>query len=121
MSIQNPGPAEQQACTGYIFQSTNCPDAQISHDNLCQDTYHGHMATMNVSLPEELKKFVEAQVDEHGYISSSEFVRELIRREQDRTQLRAQLLQGLRSGSGSEMDDDYFERMRERIRVAGAA
>lgn len=44
-----------------------------------------HMATMNVSLPEELKKFVEAQVDEHGYISSSEFVRELIRREQDRT------------------------------------
>lgn len=41
MSIQNDGPAEQQACTGYIFQSTNCPDAQISHDNLCQDTYHG--------------------------------------------------------------------------------
>lgn len=91
------------------------------HDKLCQFTYHGLMATMNVSLPDELKEFVEAQVNEHGYVSSSEFLRGLIRREQDRTQLRALLLQGMDSGAGSEMDDAYFERMRERIRVSGAA
>lgn len=79
------------------------------------------MATMNVSLPDELRKFVEAQVDEHDYVSSSEFLRELIRREQDRTQLRALLVQGMESGPGSEMDDDYFERIRERIRDSDAA
>ena len=73
------------------------------------------MATMNVSLPDELKKFVEAQVGERGYVSSSEFLRE-----QDRTQLRALLLQGLESGTGSEINDDYFRRLRERVRNSSA-
>ncbi|NWN89867.1 MAG: type II toxin-antitoxin system ParD family antitoxin [Micrococcaceae bacterium] len=79
------------------------------------------MATMNVSLPDELKKFVEAQVEEHDYVSSSEFLRDMLRREQDRTQLRALLIQGMESGAGSEMNDSYFERMRERIRNSDAA
>ena len=42
------------------------------------------MTTMNVSLPEELKAFVDAQAERGGYGSTSEFVRDLIRREQDR-------------------------------------
>ena len=71
---------------------------------------------MKVSLPDDLKTFVDAQADERGYVSNSEFIRELIRLEQDRTQLRALLLRGLESELGSEMDDDYFERMRESIR-----
>lgn len=45
------------------------------------------MTTMNVSLPEELKRFVDSQTQQGG-----EFVRELIRREQDRQQLRAPLV-----------------------------
>ena len=91
------------------------------HDKICQPAYHGCMATMNVSLPDELKEFVETQVEEHGYVSSSEFLRELIRREQDRTQLRALLLQGMESGTGSDMNDQYFQRMRARIRNSNAA
>jgi antitoxin ParD1/3/4 len=83
--------------------------------------YSGSMATMNVSLPDGLKKFVEAQVDERGYGTSSEFVRELIRREQARTQLRALVVDGMGSGPGSEMDEAYFQRMRERIRSSGPA
>jgi antitoxin ParD1/3/4 len=79
------------------------------------------MATMNVSLPDEMKKFIEEQVEEQGYATSSEFLRELIRREQDRSQLRGLLVQGLDSGLGSEMDDDYFARLRQRIRGADAA
>lgn len=74
------------------------------------------MAIMNVSLPVELKDFVEAQAREHGYGSGSKFLRELIQREQNRVQLRALLVQGIESGPGSEMDDDYFERLRERVR-----
>lgn len=79
------------------------------------------MTTMNISLPAALKEFVEAQVDERGYGTSSEFVRDLIRREQGRTQLRALLVDGMGFGPGSELDEAYFERMRERIRVSGAA
>lgn len=75
-----------------------------------------HMATMNVSLPEVLKEFVEEQVSNRGYGTSSEFIRELIRREQARTELRDLVLDGMSSGHGSELDDSYFERLRERGR-----
>lgn len=76
---------------------------------------------MNVSLPDGLKEFVESQVDEHGYGTSSEFVRILIRREQERMTLRALLVDGMGSGPGSEMDEAYFARMRDRIRDPGTA
>jgi antitoxin ParD1/3/4 len=75
------------------------------------------MATMNVSLPDPLKDFVETQVSERGFGTSSEFVRDLIRREQARTQLRDLVLAGMGSAPGSEMDDDYFGRLRERVRA----
>lgn len=79
------------------------------------------MATMNVSLPDALKEFVETQVDERGFGTSSEFVRDLIRREQERTRLRALIVDGMSSGPGSELDDGYFATLRERIRASGAA
>ncbi|HRO94854.1 type II toxin-antitoxin system ParD family antitoxin, partial [Citricoccus sp.] len=88
---------------------------------VCQTVYAGLMATMNVSLPDGLKEFVETQVGERGYGTSSEFVRDLIRREQARTQLRALLVEGMGSGPGSEMDEAYFQRMRERIQLSGPA
>ena len=50
----------------------------------------------NVSLPEDLKSFVNSQVDAGNYGSISEYVRELIRRDHDRRQLRAALLEGAR-------------------------
>lgn len=76
------------------------------------------MATMNVSLPDPLKEFVEAQVSERGYGTSSEFVRDLIRHEQARARLRALVIEGMTSGRGSELDETYFERIREHIRNA---
>jgi antitoxin ParD1/3/4 len=79
------------------------------------------MATMNVSLPDALKAFVEAQVGERGYGTSSEFVRELIRHEQARTELRALITDGMASGPGSELDDDYFATLRGRTRHAADA
>lgn len=72
------------------------------------------MSTMNVSLPESQKDFVEQQVVERGFGTTSEFVRELIRREQARTGLRAAVVAGMSSGPGSEVDDDYFDRLRRR-------
>lgn len=70
---------------------------------------------MNVSLPEELKNFVDAQAERGGYGSTSEFVRDLIRREQDRQQLRALLLAGASSSSGPTADEGYFSGLRARV------
>lgn len=42
------------------------------------------MATMNVSLPDPLKAWAEAQVDSGRYANTSDYVRDLIRKDQDR-------------------------------------
>ena len=76
------------------------------------------MSTMNTSLPETLKAFVDDQVGARGYGSSSEYVRELIRKEQDRQSLRSPLLEGAASPLTETADADYFDRLRERIRRA---
>ena len=39
------------------------------------------MATMNISLPQEMKDWVEAQTKDGKYANSSDVVRDLIRRE----------------------------------------
>lgn len=78
------------------------------------------MSTMNISLPEALKSFVDEQVEQRGYGTSSEFVRELIRKEQDRTQLRALLLAGAASAPGVVADTDYFDGLRQRVRDAAS-
>lgn len=70
-----------------------------------------------VSLPEELKAFVDEQVSSRGYTSSSEYMRELIRRERDREKLRGLLLEGLESPlSGVVADKAYFDGLRARVR-----
>ena len=52
------------------------------------------MSTMNISLPESLKAFVDEQVGSRGFGTSSEYVRELIRKDQERLHLRDLLLAG---------------------------
>ena len=73
------------------------------------------MSTMNVSLPAELKAFVDGKVQEGSYGSTSEYVRELIRRDQDRQRLRQLLLEGAGSPPGAEADADYFTALRRRV------
>ena len=77
------------------------------------------MSTMNVSLPDELKAYVDDQVGAGGYGSTSEYVRDLIRRDKDRQQLRRALLDGAASAPGPIADSSYFETLRGRIRTAG--
>jgi antitoxin ParD1/3/4 len=73
------------------------------------------MSTMNISLPEALKRFVDEQVAERGYGTSSEYVRELIRKEQDRNALRALLLEGAASAPGRPVDPEYFDKLRRQV------
>jgi antitoxin ParD1/3/4 len=73
------------------------------------------MSTMNISLPDSLKNFVDDQVSQRGYGTSSEYVRELIRKDQDRLQLRGLLLAGAASPPAAAADAAYFADLRARI------
>lgn len=79
------------------------------------------MATMNISLPDELKTFIDAQVAEHGYGSTSEYLRDLIRKQRDVEHLRQMLLHGANSGPAKMIDDAFFAELREQAgqRIAG--
>jgi antitoxin ParD1/3/4 len=79
------------------------------------------MSTMNISLPDALKSFVDEQVSQRGYGPSSEYVRELIRRDQDRQQLRNLLLAGAASAPAAPADTSYFEGLRDRVRKGARA
>ena len=74
------------------------------------------MTTMNISLPDALKSFVDEQVASRGYGTSSEYVRELIRKDQDRQRLRGLLLGGAATAATAPADRAYFDRLRERVR-----
>ncbi len=74
------------------------------------------MGTMNISLPDPLKAFVEQQVAQGGYGTSSEYIRELIRKDQDRAALRLLVLEGAASPPAGPADDAYFEGLRAHIR-----
>lgn len=66
------------------------------------------MATMNVSLPDPLKAWVEAQAETGRYANASDYVRDLIRKDQERANkldaLQRLITEGLESG-----DADNFE------------
>lgn len=76
------------------------------------------MSTMNISLPDTLKSFVDEQVNQRGYGTSSEYIRELIRKDQDRLHLRELLLTGAASAPTTPVDAAYFEDLRKKVRQA---
>ena len=76
------------------------------------------LASLNISLPQTLKDYVEAQVKAGGYSTPSEYVRELVRRDQkQRTEerLEALLLEGLNSGEPIEITPEYWENKRRQL------
>jgi antitoxin ParD1/3/4 len=83
--------------------------------NFCQSGYIVFMSTMNISLPDSLRTFVEEQVSARGYGTSSEYVRELIRKDLDRQNLRDLLLKGASSELTASVNAQYFQDMRERV------
>ena len=74
------------------------------------------MSTMNISLPDTLKAFVDEQVTERGYGTSSEYVRELIRKDADRLHLRGLLLEGAASAPAAPAGAAPFDALRKRVR-----
>lgn len=77
------------------------------------------MQSMNISLPEPLKKFVDGQIAEGRYSTHSEYVRELIRADEKRktqNELEALLLKGL-EGPRAELTRDDWNAIRDTARA----
>ena len=73
------------------------------------------MTSMNVSLPEDLKEYAEAQT-KYGYSTPSEYVRELIRQDQKRRaqeKLNTLLLEGLNSGDPLPVDAKFWSDLKQ--------
>jgi antitoxin ParD1/3/4 len=80
------------------------------------------MATMNVSLPDPMKAWVEAQVNGGQYGNASDYVRDLIRRDQqDREQIKAiqaAITKGLESGISDRAMQDILKEARLKAKAA---
>ena len=67
------------------------------------------MATMNISLPDQMRGFVDECVQSGRYANASDYVRDLIRRDHIKLeQLRQSLIEGENSGSSTGLDIDDF-------------
>ncbi len=74
------------------------------------------MQTMNISLPDQLKEFVDDQVGSGRYSSVSEYVRDLIRDDEKRKaqdKLEAMLMEGIQSSAPSQMTREDWADIRQ--------
>ena len=69
------------------------------------------MATMNISLPDQMREWVELQLDTGKYASSSDYVRDLIRQHQEQLEkleaLRLRLSVGAEQARNGEFVEGY--------------
>lgn len=75
------------------------------------------MTSMNISLPESLRRFAETRAA-RGYGSVSEYFRELLRQDRKRIaeeRLDGLLLEGLESGPAEEVTSEYWKAMKRRL------
>jgi antitoxin ParD1/3/4 len=83
------------------------------------------MATMNISLPDRMKQWVEDQVATGRYGNSSDYVRDLVRRDQERAEAREKLQQmvddALASGINTRSREELHELIMSRADAAIAA
>ncbi len=76
------------------------------------------MKSINISLPDSMRAYVEDLVANGGYSSISEYFRELVRLDQKRKaqeRLESMLLEGLNSGAATEMTQQDWEDIRKKV------
>jgi antitoxin ParD1/3/4 len=73
------------------------------------------MTTMNISVPDEMKAFVETRMAQEGFASASEYLRTLIRdaqKRQARRELEDKFREALESGPATPMTPEDWKALR---------
>ena len=76
------------------------------------------MTTLNISLPDSMRTFIEQKVAQGGYSTASEYIRQLVPDDQKRAaqeRLETLLMEGLESGPSREMTAEDWDELRCRV------
>ncbi len=73
------------------------------------------MASLNVSMPGELREFIDKRTNQGGFSTPSEYVRHLVREDKRRETLEGKLLEALDEGGLRDLEPDFFGRLRARL------
>ena len=76
------------------------------------------MTTLNISLPDSMRTFIDEQIARGGYSTASEYIRDLIRQAQKQAaqeKLDSMLIEGLASGESIEVTDEWWQEKQERL------
>ena len=95
---------------------------ELCHEltNFVNQPYGCAVSTLNVSLPEPMRAFVDEQVDGGQYATASAYVQQLIRRDQARARVRALIVDSLEDHRPSVPWEQVQREMRDRVARAGA-
>ena len=78
------------------------------------------MIRKTITLPEQMDRFVKSQIETGRYANDSEYVRDLIRRDQDAVEkLRALIQEGIDSGISRRSSQEIYEGVKARMRGDG--
>lgn len=81
------------------------------------------MATMNVSLPDPMKDWVQDQIESGKFSNASDYVRDLIRQDQDRLEklkaLQDAITKGLESGVSDKSMNEILKQARQQAASTG--
>ena len=75
------------------------------------------MATMNVSIPDPMRKWVEAQIKSGHYSNASDYIRDLIRRDQEYKDKYNALLKALKAGEKSGVSKRTIDEVWKEVKI----
>lgn len=74
------------------------------------------MATLNISIPDNMREWIDAQVKAGGYANASDYIRDLVRHNQrERESINLALIEGEHSGISERSVTDIARQARRRL------
>ena len=76
--------------------------------------------TLNISITQKMRDYIDLQVKDGNYVSASDYIRALIRADSER-RLEQMILEGMASGPGEPVNEDFWNSLDARLDARAAA